>query len=443
MRILKKPNTQIEKIWGNQTIQNVSYRKLKYILETEINGEVILYNVVTGIMVCLDPEEKQVYKNLPLPYSCRMDQLIRSHFLVPESYDEKMAVQHLRKMMKLVLTKKDITGYVILPTTNCNARCFYCYENGYKHINMTPTVARDLVSYMIEHCGGNKLHLQWFGGEPLVGEGIIDKICEDLSASNVQFNSTMTSNGFLFNEELVKKAKDQWALKRVQITLDGTETVYNDTKAYKNVSENPYVKVLNNIRLLLDNGIRVVVRLNLGRHNYEDLIALINELSQKFKGYSNFDVYVRVLYNNVGFEPVLRNEQEDDELNRRRIELHRYINDVGLGHDGSDLPILSLNSCMAEKDSSLVVYPDGRFFKCEHIEDQDQVGSIYGKELDKTVLERFKKKYELPECGACPLYPSCIMLEKCDSLADHNRFSCAYDLQNAVHSLTYKYMQIK
>lgn len=42
----------------------------------------------------------------------------------------------------------------------------------------------------------------------------------------------MTSNGYIFNDELVEKAKNEWKLKNIQITLDGTRDVYNKAKNY-------------------------------------------------------------------------------------------------------------------------------------------------------------------------------------------------------------------
>ena len=68
-----------------------------------------------------------------------------------------------------LLTEKGIENYTILTTTNCNARCFYCYESNLPHINMEETTAKRLVEYMIENKESNTLRRHWFGGEPLVG----------------------------------------------------------------------------------------------------------------------------------------------------------------------------------------------------------------------------------------------------------------------------------
>jgi UTP--glucose-1-phosphate uridylyltransferase len=85
----------------------------------------------------------------------------------------------------------------------------------------------------------------------------------------------MTSNGYLFDEKLVTKAVHSWNLEDIQITLDGTENVYNKTKNYIYKNTNAFKRVIDNIGLLLKAGVRVMIRLNIGEHNKEDLYELV------------------------------------------------------------------------------------------------------------------------------------------------------------------------
>ena len=48
---------------------------------------------------------------------------------------------------------KNITGYTIFPTTDCNARCFYCFELDRSRIPMSVETARKVVRYIKDHCG--------------------------------------------------------------------------------------------------------------------------------------------------------------------------------------------------------------------------------------------------------------------------------------------------
>ena len=99
----------------------------------------------------------------------------------------------------------EITGYTIFPTTDCNARCFYCFELGRSRIKMSIETAQKVVQYIKAHCGGKKVNISWFGGEPLFHQEAIDTICDGLRAEGVEFASTMVSNGYLFKLPLTER----------------------------------------------------------------------------------------------------------------------------------------------------------------------------------------------------------------------------------------------
>jgi sulfatase maturation enzyme AslB (radical SAM superfamily) len=58
----------------------------------------------------------------------------------------------------------------------------------------------------------------------------------------------MFSNGLLFNDENIIKAKEIWNLKKIQITIDGTEPFY---EKIKNVPSGSFNILLANIKKLL------------------------------------------------------------------------------------------------------------------------------------------------------------------------------------------------
>lgn len=57
----------------------------------------------------------------------------------------------------------------------------------------------------------------------------------------------MVSNGYLFNPTLICEAVDVWKLRKIQITLDGTESVYEKIKQFGD--KQSFQKVIENIRL--------------------------------------------------------------------------------------------------------------------------------------------------------------------------------------------------
>jgi sulfatase maturation enzyme AslB (radical SAM superfamily) len=90
-----------------------------------------------------------------------------------------------------------------------------------KH-DMTEQVARDIVKYIVEHANRNQpVSFEWFGGEPLTNTKVVDIITSGVRSAGFDLHAKMVSNGYLFNEENVRKAATLWGITNVQITLDG------------------------------------------------------------------------------------------------------------------------------------------------------------------------------------------------------------------------------
>ncbi len=415
MKEIKKARERIEKIWGKQKRKEGEYRLLKYTLQTENEEGTLLYNVISGELILLSEEEKAFLDRLPAELEPEYEELVEKHFLVPLSYDERKTVKQLRQLLSVMNQKKGITGYTILPTTYCNARCFYCYESGIEFTHMTPETAHDLVNYIEAHSTEKKVSLSWFGGEPLLGEKIISQISKELTEKGFKYHSSMISNGIRFDEEMVREAKECWKLQNVQITIDGTEEIYNEVKSYVDVKkESPYRRILKNIRLLSESGIRVSIRINLGFHNIEDIRALIRELSEYFADCENVSMYVHELFDGEGSDPTHYTEQEKEKLMELVNDFNHYADQKGKFEKKRELPSLLFTHCMADNDSSVIVYPTGEITKCEHFDpSKDKAGSIYSEEWNKELIKSWKEQAELPQCLACPLYPSCVLPVKC------------------------------
>lgn len=435
MKTIVDGKAKICKLLGEQKPRNINYRIMKYILFSECEDGTILHNVITGQLVLLSDEESQALLKLPCSRIDGMSELIRAYFIVPIDFDERMLVSQLRALLKRLAPAKGINGYTILPTTYCNARCFYCYESDFPRMTMNESTASRLVQYMITHKGKGPLRISWFGGEPLVAEERIDQICRELHNHEIEFRSSMVSNGYLFNESIAEKAIRDWNVKTVQITLDGTEEVYNRTKAFIVASSSPYQRVLSNIRMLLSKGINVGIRLNLDQHNEDDLMDLIGELQGLLVISDNLDVYVHTLFENEGFLPIERDADAREGLYKRQIEMNSYLEDVGLRKRHLFLPSLKENCCTADGNDATCVYPDGHLFKCEHTGVADAYGCIEKEETDETKLAKFKETVEFEQCSDCPLYPSCILLKECNGLQDHNQFTCKHEVESRTHGL--------
>ena len=410
---------------------------MRYLLKTQVEDGLLLYNVVTSEMILLEGEEERLFGGLPAPHDPAMDELIARHFLVPEDFDESKSVEQLRALLKKLEPSKRVYGFTILPTTECNARCYYCFQSDHLHCTMTEQIAADTVAYIADKCKGEPVDITWFGGEPLVGAKRISQICAGLRERGIKYRSSMVSNAYLFDEELIQIAKDDWHMTGIQITLDGTEKVYNETKAYVKPKDNPYQRVLRNIGLLLDNGIMVGVRLNVSDRNSADLSDLINELANKFGGRKGFAVYSHAVYEGVGYEPLTYDDR--NAIDVQTVTLEAKLKKKGLKGSYTKLPELRAIHCMADNDSTRLIYPNGMIGKCEDKPSTDGIGDIYHDINDKEKDAWYKHTIQPQECGTCCLFPNCIQLAicpetgKCSKTKQRWKVDCYTELMKAFY----------
>lgn len=399
MEILLERNRRVNLILSPQQLRadggDHSLRLLHYVQCVETEEEILLYNLLTGELVKVKGIEEE------------KEELYRKYFLVPGEHDDFLLFKQFTELISTLEIRgmKYINSYTILPTTDCNARCFYCYEKGTERLNMSSETAERVTEYIL----GNANHsapvkLSWFGGEPLCNCSAIDQICSSLKNGMIDFSSSMTSNGYLFDDELIIKARELWRLEKVQITLDGTEEVYNRRKAYIYIAdESPFRRVIRNIAALSDAGITVDIRLNLDHSNQEDLLRLIDCVGESLSGRDNVFIYCHELFQCSEEEniPELKHAVEE------KIEKNGFYKkrDFRLG--------LRTNGCMADSVNSIIIMPDGTLHACEHFNVQQAIGTIEENGNKKKAVSYYRERIIEEQCRTCPVLPVCFRLKHC------------------------------
>lgn len=405
MKIITDALPAVRAICPPQKIkENTAYRMTKLCVTTDCADGRLLFHTLTGMLVLLEDEADA---------EASRDELIKEMFYVPEDFDELAyadKVISIAKALKNGSGQKKKLSYTVLTTTDCNARCYYCYEAGISCCYMSADVAKDVSDYITGASDGREVELRWFGGEPLMNPEVIDIICGKLREAGVEYTSAMVSNGYLFNGDVIGKAKGLWNLKSVQITLDGCGEVYNRVKAYKEPGD-AYSRVINNVDNALKAGIKVHIHLNVSRKNISDLMTLADELEKTFSKREGLFASAALLGDfrreNGRFNGDVYDAQE-------YLKLRKKLKDAGF--EGKRVPLkreLNFNNCMADNDGCEIILPDGRLSKCDEQLDKDCFGDIYSKERDTENIKSWKEQVKLPECYGCPLYARCINLKKC------------------------------
>ena len=389
------------------------YRLMNFVVRQEVERGTLLYHTMTKAMILLSKVEVALLDAdaAAIPY------LIEAWFVVPEDHDDRLLSRQMRavgKMLEKPVTA--ITTYTIFTTTECNARCFYCFQKGSAGIAMTEDTAHRTADYIIRHCHGEKVTIHWFGGEPLYNKPVITQICQLLKEAGVEYKSTMITNGYLFDDEMIQEARDLWNLKRVQITLDGTEKMYNKIKAFIYKDENAYRRVLDNIHRLLEAGFHVKVRLNIDMYNADDLYQLVEELHHEFDGDKRPGVYLHTLFGEVAKQVAFTDDVKRKVLFEKIKAIKERLKMYGLATKPGLSRRVVLNHCIADNDKCLDIHADGHIGKCDNYLGREYIGHIDNEQLDQAVIDSFKEcRDEIEACATCVDYPNCVRLKKCDS----------------------------
>jgi radical SAM protein with 4Fe4S-binding SPASM domain len=443
MEIVRYANVNYLHILGEAPVNaNKVYRLSKCLLMADVNGGKVILNGLTRAIVFLTEEDFEELGDI-FKYSF----LYKTYFLVPEDFDELGAIDDIRKRITIPIDSlylERCNSYTILTTYGCNARCEYCYEKSVKsRLPMSKETAKKVANYIInKSLGEENINLHWFGGEPLFNAKVIDVITSQIRDNGRNFVSTMTTNGYLFDEKLITKAINSWHLQEVQITLDGTETKYNKIKNYVYKNSNAFNKVMNNIGLLLNNGVRVMIRLNISEDNKEDLYDLVNKLYDTFGVTTGLEIYCWPLF----MTDDVQRPKEDEALIYEWIDkIENRMMECGFPFGKGIYETIRTSLCMADSGWSILVAPDGKLGTCEHFVDSKFWGDVNDpgkKDYDVLNTWRIYEK-RIPECENCPIYGDCVRPSECMEMKRCNELIKNHKVKQHTEGLINYYLEYK
>lgn len=212
MKTIFEANKNILALLGEQKIDtSIKFRMMNFCISEKIDEDKIyIFNNMTKEVCVLNNSEFEQFSKLNLDDKNVLE-LAKRWFIVPENFNEVKTFDQIRDLYLSIRNAESddsMNSFTIVPTTDCNARCFYCYENDCKKYSMNEKTAHDVASFIKRNIHSDKAQLRLFGGEPLVGAKIIDIICQDLLDADIKIVSDIISNGYLFGDAMVKKARE-------------------------------------------------------------------------------------------------------------------------------------------------------------------------------------------------------------------------------------------
>jgi len=312
-------------------------------------------------------------------------------FVVPLELDE---VGVLRQAFEASRSSRDL-GFTIGMTMACNFACPYCFEE-HRPEHMTPATADAVVAFVVERIAraqARSVHVNWFGGEPLLN---VDVLC-DLSArlraeaarAGASYDSMAITNGALLTRAVAERLAAS-GVGLVQVTLDGPREVHDARRPFKG-GQPSFDRIVANLRAVGD-AIRVIVRVNVDRENHPRVGELVDALADA--GVLAAGGVERIYAGKLTAYTEQVQMVGDTIIQHDLPSLDTPIR-ASLARRGLPVPAArivlagapSRGGCSAMTDHSFVIGPRGHLFKCElGIHDvREAIGAVAGSEADEAM----------------------------------------------------------
>jgi len=369
--------------------------RFNYVVQKE-NGYVI-YNTLYNSLTKLTVSEHEQYASLKFKTSKLRRNFIQQGLIISANVDESEKYDSfIRKYASLFLPHPRIT---VTPTMECNARCFYCYENGVRCGKMQQKDIPGMIRTIKKLDYRKGIDLTWFGGEPLLNQEWMDCFSDRLKEEGIRFSSFIISNGSKIDDNVIEKMKRRWNINRIQITLDGDCEEYRKRKAYTDCGEDIYFRLLRMIGKISKAGIEVSIRLNIDRRNRESIVRAVQDLVQLYKNDSNVTCYPAFL---TGMK---ENLSEDE-----KVEFVKRLLEVGEGKINVNEYLYKLprmTACDYYQKNAFSIDTNGNLYICEHMLGHKEyaVGNI-NENCDLSQVDRAISG-QREECR------NCVFLTKC------------------------------
>jgi uncharacterized protein len=278
-------------------------------------------------------------------------------------------------VIKTTETKTDVSKFlnrqmelIILPTEKCNLDCVYCYEKfeigmmSQEHVE----AIKKLISRRVYEI--DRLTIQWFGGEPLLGYPIIKDIMNHVkvlqkSNPSLFLTSNATTNGYLLTPERLSELVSL-NVNDYQITFDGDKELH-DTLRRKRGDNGPSFDVIwKNIIAAHNTNLNFIMtlRMHVNSLNRDSMEFLLRRVEKEIGPDKRFMAHIRFLSRLGG-----PNDKELPITDDTKAILDLKCIATSIGLQAPDIDIYKEVPdfiCYASKPFAYVIRANGDISKC-------------------------------------------------------------------------------
>ncbi|MDO8803373.1 MAG: 4Fe-4S cluster-binding domain-containing protein [Elusimicrobiota bacterium] len=396
----------------------MGFRKSSFIVDCGLNseGKRHYFNTLSRKFIFL-PAELDDLATRPDTDARVMEFLRKGRWLTeaPSYTDELRDAIHL---ITAAGGESAALSLVFTVTTKCNLNCSYCFQNNTQRQDAGEDIIAALPGFIRRQAGArpalNKVRLSLFGGEPLLRQAacltLLDSIQRECAALALQFEGGIVTNGLGADPDFWQAAA-KFGLKKVQVTIDGSEKVHD---SFRQLNGSGTYKPLLSLCARLSKTFRVSLKYNLNRRSAMCFEEFIEDLAAYGFDKTNTDLVLEAVkgidYNEAQnyYFPAASQESGDAYVSCADIALRSGWK-VALTH-------IFQPPCMYTqvKPSAIVIRPDGGVSRCISVYNDDpdfSGGNITATDLvfeNKDIAKTIEDSAEKCKAGKCPLFPVCM-----------------------------------
>lgn len=347
-------------------------------------------------------------------------------FILDNDVDE---VDALLKRWHDAESSRKSYSIIVLPTLDCNCRCWYCYEQHNAGTNMTPQTVELIKKHIDLKTSDTELkyfHLSFFGGEPLMGYHTVvmpllkyaKEICQNRS---IGYGAHFTTNASLLTDKMISEMKELNIPIGFQITLDGNRKSHDSIRCTK-TGKPTFDTIVANIHKLLQNGFKVSLRINYTTANLDTNYDIIDE-------FKDLTGDMRKLFD-VNFQQVWQDISKNTEKDSILIE--KVQNKFNRNKLCTNSKYTNSYRCYADCENKVIINYNGDVYKCTArdflSENREGVlredGQIMFNDLFR---KRMSVKHTNTFCQSCFIFPICMGTCSQYSLENNNEGHCFHN----------------
>ncbi len=357
-------------------------------------------------------------------------------FLIENDEDEQKLI---KKLLHLKSTP-DQYMLMILPTYQCNLRCWYCIQE-HQTVNLSDEMIQRIKKHIVKYLSVNKVRnfrLSWFGGEPLLAYSQVLDLTSFSSCycekNGIGFYCDVTTNSLLLTDNRIEELHHAGVC-AYQITIDGCRKKHILVK--QSTKENTFDRALHNVLQIVKTNPKVHCTL---RINYKedtlDPTDIMNDVNALIP--PKYRPYIEIFPRKIWQVPEFEGETEKvSSLNSCARENTYRVECSGRG------------LCYVDGVHFNCIFPNGRVDKCENERLEDTRGAL---KEDGTIEWDERNPFEShsaisagSECSTCRHLPFCMgpcPQRRNEMLAKGHHISCQFvDRDRTMENLIVTYCE--